>query len=143
MEKLEFITNIEISADSKKVWDIFADFCKYPEWNPFIKTGIGKLELNESILFVDYVANHIYLPFLMKIIKFDLGKLIVWEAKMPGFYDYHEYKFEKIENGKTLFSHKAHFSGILAQSFKNHLEGDIRKVHEEMNLALKKRSENF
>lgn len=30
-------SEIVIQASSEKVWEIFSDFAKYPEWTPFIK----------------------------------------------------------------------------------------------------------
>jgi len=45
----ELRTEIEIQASPEKVWQILMDFDKWPEWNPFIHTVVGKPETGEKV----------------------------------------------------------------------------------------------
>ncbi|MDC3352182.1 SRPBCC family protein [Crocinitomicaceae bacterium] len=45
--KLE--TTIIINAPIQTVWTIFSDFKKYPEWNPFVHSLNGAVEVGEQI----------------------------------------------------------------------------------------------
>jgi hypothetical protein len=139
-EKVEFTTAIEINASPEKVWNIFTDTSKYSEWNPFIKAIWGKFALNEKFYEIGYVANHIYLPFPMTVTTYIPNKEITYEGSLPGFFGHHVYSFQEIEKNKTTFSHAASFSGLFVRSSRDHINKDVKRVHGEMNLALKKRA---
>ena len=38
----ELCTEIEIQASSEQVWQILADFARFPQWNPFIRRAKGQ-----------------------------------------------------------------------------------------------------
>ncbi|HMV41407.1 MAG TPA: SRPBCC domain-containing protein [Leptospiraceae bacterium] len=141
-KSIQFTTSVEINANVEKIWNLFMDTSKYSEWNPFIKRVYGEIAPEKTILEFAYFYNHLYLPILMKIIEFENKKKITWVGNFPGFSDHHVYEFQEINNSKTVFSHAATFSGFFAISSKKHIETDVKRVHEEMNLALKKRAEN-
>lgn len=140
-EKVEFTTSIEINANPSKVWSIFTDTSKYSQWNPFIKTIWGKFALGERFFEIGYVADHIYMPFPMTVKVYRENKELTYEGSLPGFFGHHVYSFQEISEGKTVFSHAASFSGFFVQKSKDHIKKDVKRVHGEMNLALKNRAE--
>ena len=140
-EIVEFTTSIEISASSEKVWNCFVDTSKYPQWNPFIKAIWGRFALNKKFYEIGFVANRVFLPFPMTVISFRENEEITYEGSLPGFFGHHVYRLEKKDLNITVFSHAARFHGFWVRRSKAHIEKDVKRVHEEMNLALKKRVE--
>jgi len=45
----ELHSEIEINASAERVWDILTDFASYPQWNPFIRSISGELEVGERL----------------------------------------------------------------------------------------------
>ena len=45
----EIKTEILINASPTKVWSILTDFDNYPNWNPFIKSIIGNVKIENKI----------------------------------------------------------------------------------------------
>lgn len=141
-KKVEFTTFIEINASAEKVWSIFADTSKYSQWNPFIKAiWWGSYSLHKKFYEIGYVVKHIYLPFPMTVTAYIPNQKIIYQGSLFAFHGHHEYMFQEVEKDKIIFSHAASFSGIFFLRSKNHINTNVRRVHEEMNLALKKRAE--
>ncbi len=46
---LEIKTQIIIFAKPEKVWEVFASYEDYPNWNPFIKSIVGSVRVGEKI----------------------------------------------------------------------------------------------
>jgi len=46
---LEIKTEITINATPDKVWEILTKFDEYPNWNPFIKSIKGQVEVGKKI----------------------------------------------------------------------------------------------
>lgn len=44
----EIKTEILINAAPEKIWAILTDFDNYPNWNPFIKTIEGRVEIGSK-----------------------------------------------------------------------------------------------
>ncbi|MDX1959685.1 MAG: SRPBCC domain-containing protein [Leptospiraceae bacterium] len=143
---MELYTQIEINSSREKIWNVFTDTSKYLEWNPFIKYIFGELKLNNTIYEIGYTEENIYLPYKMKVKTFEPFHQIIFESDLDFFsrlifFDHHRYLLEEIGSKKFRFSHTAFFSGIIAELKKDHILTNIKRVHDEMNLALKKRVE--
>jgi len=146
MQKLEIHSYIEINANPAKVWEVFLDTSKYFEWNPFIKMMIGKLAVNESFFEVAYVNDFVYMPFAMKIKSFQPPMEFIYESSdnffaKQMFFGHHRYLLEEIGLNKTRFSHTAFFDGVIPNLQKDHILTNVKRVHIEMNEAMKKRIE--
>ena len=45
----ELNSEIEINASAGRVWKLFADFDRYPQWNPFIRRISGRPEPHSKL----------------------------------------------------------------------------------------------
>lgn len=146
MKKLEIHSYIEINANPKKVWEVFLDTSKYLEWNPFIKMMIGKMAVGETFYEVAYVQDNVYMPFEMKVKAFKPSNEFIYESSenffaKQIFFGHHRYLLEEIGSNKTRFSHTAFFHGVIPTLQKDHILNNVKRIHIEMNEALKKRIE--
>jgi len=137
--KLE--TTIIINAPIQTVWTIFSDFKKYPEWNPFVHSLNGAVEVGEQI--------EITLPqmnFKPRVLKYNHQDELRWRGKLgvKGIFDgEHYFQMEAMGDDQTKFIHGEHFSGLLMPFMIRQLNGSIKDGFIEMNEAFKKRSEEF
>ena len=134
-------TSIIINSTAQKVWKIFSDFSKYPEWNPFVERLEGPVLVGDQI--------NIQLPgmkFKPTVLEYQKNRSLRWKGKLiiNGLFDGEHY-FELVEgeNGKTTFIHGENFSGILVGLFRSKLEKETKLGFESMNRALKQRVEEL
>src|SRR6185312_7476466 len=137
-------SEIVIQASSEKVWDIFSDFAKYHDWNPFIKSLKGSPSAGKTIeAFLQPPGNKGML-FKPKVLKFEAGKEFRWIGKLiiPGLFDgEHTFILRDNSNGTCTFIQYERFRGILIPFMKKILEGSTLSGFRQMNEALKKRCE--
>lgn len=136
----EIYTEIEIAASAQRVWGVLADFAKYGEWNPFIREVKGepregaKLEIHIT---TPAGTKRSYEP---KVTKAEAEKELRWFGKVPGFLSgEHVFTIEDAGSGRVKFIHREVFGGLLSSFFKD--TDDVKAGFEEMNRALKARSE--
>lgn len=133
-------TQITIAATPEKVWEILTDFKRYPQWNPFIKSIEGVVEVGNQI--------KISLPdmkFSPQVLVFEKNRELKWLGKLflKGLFDgEHRFLLEGLPNGETLFTHSEAFSGILVPLFKTKLETNTKAGFEAMNQQLKIQAES-
>lgn len=136
---LELKTDITIHATPEQIWSVFADFDKYNEWNPFIKSITGNLELNKK-----FNAELENMKFKPKLLVFEENAKMEWIGRLffKGILD-GKHSFELIDNGDgtTQFVQNEIFKGILIPLFKKKLLTNTKNEFEAMNIALKKRVE--
>lgn len=136
----EIKTSIQINASKESIWKILTDFEKYPEWNPFVKSLTGKVEVGEKI--------HIKLPginFKPKVLVFDKNREFKWLGHLlfKGLFDgEHRFLLKEQKDGSFQFIHSEKLSGLLVKMFSKSLDKDTTKGFKEMNMALKKRAES-
>ena len=138
-------TEIQIDSPPARVWEIFTDFESYSRWNPFIKGIRGQAVPGGKIIELVYNADYFYLPLPMKILTYEENAELSWGGDVPEFmryisYGHHIFRFAEI-NGKTNFSHEAHLHGVMMVYFRDHIQTSVRRIHNEMNRALKLRAE--
>jgi len=137
-------TEILITAPAEKVWKVFSDFAKYPEWNPFIKSLKGSPAVGKTIeVFLQPPGNKGML-FKPKVLVFREGKEFRWIGKLMGggvFDGEHAFILKDNGNGSCTFIQYERFRGILIPFMKKMLEGSTLSGFQQMNEALKKRCE--
>jgi len=137
-------SEIEIHTSSKKVWDIFSDFAKYPEWNPFIKSLKGTPAEGKTIeVFLQPPGNKGML-FKPKVLKFETGKEFRWIGKLMGggiFDGEHAFILKDNADGTCTFIQYERFRGALIPFMKKMLKGPTLSGFQQMNEALKRRCE--
>ncbi|MDN3669173.1 SRPBCC domain-containing protein [Echinicola jeungdonensis] len=138
---MKIYTQIHIEAKPKLVWAILMDFDNYPQWNPFIKSLTGKIQIGKTIK-----VNLSGMNFMPKIIALEKNKEFQWLGNLgfKGLFD-GEHRFELLENpdGSTTFVHSEKFKGILVPILKKKLLKETKPGFEAMNLSLKNRVEGI
>ncbi|MFT6815679.1 MAG: hypothetical protein ACJAZ3_001590 [Sphingobacteriales bacterium] len=136
---MQIITNIEINASPSKIWSILSDFDKYPNWNPFVKSVLGKVKTGNKIK-----VNVQGMDFEPTILEFTKDKELRWKGQLlfKGLFDgEHSFKLVDLKNGSTRFEHSETFKGILVPLFKKKLQTDSKAGFIAMNEELKRLSE--
>ena len=137
-------TQINIKATSKVIWEHLVSFDRYPEWNPFIKKISGQLSKGSKIAVTIKPPGKESMDFEPNLLEVNTTKELRWLGRvlLPKLFDgEHYFILESMPDGSTQFTQGENFSGILALILWSSIEKDTRKGFEEMNAALKIRSE--
>lgn len=109
-------TQIIINAAPQKVWEILTDFNNYPNWNPFIKSIAGSINIGSTLKVTiepEEGKGMTFKPVVQSLVK---NKELSWLGKLlfKGVFD-GKHKFQLIDNGNgiTTFIQSEEFSGIL------------------------------
>ncbi|MEM7549275.1 MAG: SRPBCC domain-containing protein [Bacteroidota bacterium] len=136
---MEISTSIQIQASPVKVWEVFSEFSRYSEWNPFLKSIEGNPRPGKRIKI--NAGGMVIRPVVLAWIP---NRKLEWVGKLlvKGLFDgQHSFEFAKNADGTTTFDHREKFSGILVPLFRKKLSGEVREGFENMNRALKERVE--
>ena len=136
----EIRTEIIINAPVEKVWDVFSKFEDYPNWNPFIKSISGEMEVGEALEVVMQLPDSNKMTFKAR------GDRMCRKTKNSGglenylfkglFDGEHYFIFSRIDDNSTRLIHGEKLWGILVPVFKKVLV-KTEKGFEMMNEALK------
>jgi hypothetical protein len=143
MPKYVIHTSIEISADLQKVWDVLKDFDRYPEWNPCLLSVTGGNRVGSMLNVSIDPSYSMNKRFKAKLLEYSKERGIRWYGRLwiPHlFAGDHSFEILPTSSGVT-FIQKEEFSGILVPLLKGILDRKTKKGFEEMNRALKARSE--
>jgi len=143
--KLEIFTEIKIKATPEKVWKILSDFNAYPEWNPFIKSVEGNVDIGNTIKIRIEPPNSNGMNFKPKVLSFIKNQELSWLGNFlfPGLFDgKHMFKLISNPEGTTTFIQSEQFSGVLVPLLKKQLNKDTKRGFILMNEKLKEIAEN-
>lgn len=138
-------TSIEIEAPAALVWSVLLDFDSYFEWNPFV-LGIQGLAIPGERLHVSIRppgARSMF--FKPRVLHVAGGRELRWLGRffLPGLFDgEHYFRLEPIGDSRVRFVHGEVFSGLLVGLANDSLLESIREGFDEMNRAIKRRSES-
>jgi hypothetical protein len=140
----EITTKILIHAEPTIIWSVLTNFDDYPNWNPFIKSIKGEVEVGKKITARIEPPGAKGMTFKPTILAFQTNKELKWIGHLlfPGLFD-GEHVFELIDhgNGTNTFIQREKFTGILVPLFKRMLEVNTIKGFEAMNEKLKELAE--
>lgn len=137
-------TSIIINAPITKVWNVFADFENYSNWNPFIKSVEGNIEKGNQIKVVltpEGMSEQVFKP---QVLDFSPNQSFRWKGKLGinGIFDgEHYFNFETVEGGKTKLTHGENFSGIMSGLILKMIGKNTENGFHAMNEALKNECE--
>jgi hypothetical protein len=137
-------TSIEIAANSRTVWNILTDFKRYGEWNPFIRSIEGKPEIGTKLSVFLQPSGTKGMRFNPKLLELSEENHIRWLGRLwiPRLFDgEHSFSITKNADGTLKFVQEETFRGIFVPLLRKSLEKDTKRGFEEMNRALKARSE--
>jgi hypothetical protein len=136
-------TEIEISAPPSAVWQVIADTARYHEWNPFITSLEGKLEVGEVLSVVVSPPDGSDMRFRPQVLKVEAEVELRWRGVLGSpflFSGEHFFVLRELPSGNTRFQHGEDFRGVLERFLGAQLK---RTAHGFvlMNQALKRRVE--
>ncbi len=136
---MKISTSILINASPSIVWQILTAFDKYPDWNPFIKSITGTVQVGNKIKVV--LPGATFKPIVLKMEK---NTEIKWLGSLlfKGLFDgEHSFQISDNGDGTVNFEQSETFSGILVPLFKKSLNKNTKPGFESMNLKLKELAE--
>ncbi len=139
MAQKEIRTAITIKASPSKVWNILTDFENYPNWNPFILSLTGNMQVGNTISIK--LSDMSFKPTLL---TYETDREMRWKGKLlfKGIFDgEHIFKIKDNKDGTVTFHHNEIFNGILVGMFSKKLDTDTRAGFEAMNVKLKELAE--
>jgi hypothetical protein len=140
----QLITSIEIDAPPNVVWEILTEFDRFDLWNPFIRSIDGKaVPGNKLVVEIEPPGGKV-MTFRPVVLTADPGTELRWLGRVifPGIFDgEHRFQIEPLGDRRVRFVHSEQFSGVLVPLFWRSLDTQTRRGFEEMNQALKLRSE--
>jgi hypothetical protein len=137
-------TEVEIAAPIEVVWEALTDLDAYQDWNPFIVSSQGRVDVGEEL------TNRMQPPggsaMTIKPTVTVAEPLVAFEwlghLGPPGIFDgRHRFELARSENGGTVLTQSEQFSGVLVRLMRNWLSTRTLAGFEAMNAALKARAE--
>ena len=139
---LELETEVVFDASSEKVWEVLTDNEKYSEWNPFIISSKGKMELGARItnVMVNQGSENTFTPIIT---IYKENEILEWfgSGLVGTFKGTHYFKLTETADGKTKMLHGEKFSGLLSGLIMQMIAHDTHANFGLMNEAFKKRVE--
>ncbi|MEZ0006912.1 hypothetical protein ABH942_002290 [Flavobacterium sp. 28YEA47A] len=137
----EIKTEIVIQATPEKIWSILTNFEDYPNWNPFVSSIEGTVDIGNKIKVRIHPPGGKEMTFRPVIITKIDEKELSWRGKLlvSGLFD-GEHKFELIDNknGSVTFIQSEKFKGLFVWMF------NLKKTEDgfnQMNEKLKELAE--
>ncbi|MDX1629072.1 MAG: SRPBCC domain-containing protein [Fulvivirga sp.] len=140
----ELRTEIKINASAESIWKILMDFDRYPEWNPFILSIIGRPKLRERLKVTIKPAGSKPMVFKPKVTMHKANERFAWlgHLLMIGLFDgHHIFEIEVLSDRSCRFIHREEFSGLLVPLFWKKLSVNTRAGFIAMNEQLKELAE--
>jgi len=137
-------TSIEIDAPPARVWEVFADFESYPDWNPFVASLEGRVEVGERIVARLTPPDGKAMTFKPRVKAFDRPREFRWLGNLliPGLFDgEHQFLLEPIGGSRTRFVQREDFTGILVPPVLRMVGESTKQGFDAMNAALKQQVE--
>jgi len=109
---------ILVNADLGRVWKVFTDLTCWNNWNSVIRDVC----CDDQYLSHGKTLTCCFRPFLFPInVEVNVEKVIpnqcvIWIVRKKGFIAYHEFLFQRQENGVLITSRET-FSGLLVRLF--------------------------
>ena len=138
-------SEIEINAPPERVWQILTDFSALPDWNPYIRSAQGDLNVGAYLKVYIKASKGMGMTFKPKVLKAEANRELRWVGHflMPGLMAGEQFFIiEPLEGNKVSFVQGEYFTGVLVPFMS--AMGLFKSAHngiDEMNLALKQRSE--
>ena len=136
---------ILINADIKKVWKIFSELEKWPQWGGYIITArwISKRKWKKNSEFLQIIKGFGLIKKLKsnpKIIEVKPCRIIKWTGTRRFIKGVHTFKFNKIGN-KTEVTNIEYFEGLLAPVLSPFIKNNFETYFEQFLIGLKNEAE--
>ncbi|HEX9341976.1 MAG TPA: SRPBCC domain-containing protein [Thermoplasmata archaeon] len=142
----EIRTEIDIEASADRVWHSLTDFPAFAEWNPFIRHVSGVPKVGTKLEVFMQSSGTRGMTFRPTVTKADRNRELRWLGHLgvPGLFDgEHIFEIEEAGPKRVRFVQRERFRGILVPLLTRSLDRDARRGFEEMNRALRTRTESM
>lgn len=139
----ELHTEIEIAAAPDVVWSHLVDVVSYPDWNPFITSVSGSLQLGARLAVRMQPPGGRSVTVRPRVTELIDGRVLEWLGRLgvPGVFDA-RHRFEIAPKGSsTQLVHEERFKGLLVPLLRRSLDEHTRRGFVAMNVALARRAE--
>jgi len=139
---LELRTEIEIDARPERVWAVLIDFEKFPDWNPFIRSIRGNVQVGsrlDVLLGASGTRAMRFRPIVKAVVP---NRELRWLGRLglPRLFDgEHIFQIEPLGPIRSRFVQRERFRGLFVPLLARSLNRDARRGFEEMNRALRER----
>ena len=141
----QIFSEIEIDASAERVWKVLTDFSALPDWNPFIRSVEGNLNVGDRLKVYIKASKGMGMSFKPTVLRAEPNRELRWIGRllMPGLMDgEHSFVIEPLEGAHVRFVQSESFTGVLVPLMS--AMGVFKNAHigfEEMNQALKRQAE--
>jgi hypothetical protein len=130
--------SIKINATPQRVWAVLTDLAAYQDWNPFIVSSSGRLQVGATL------TNHMHdatgdTTFTPTVLVVEPGRELRWIGKVgPGgiFDGEHTFTITQIRPGLVLFTQREDFTGVAVPFYQSWLHTDTLPMFRAMDAAL-------
>jgi hypothetical protein len=135
-------TYIDVDAPSQRVWEELVDFPAWKEWNPFIPSISGKVEIGAHLQMTVSPPGMKPMEFEPTVFSLEPGRAITWGGSFLRFAyrGDHAISLESLPGGGTRVRQRERFRGPMAL-FMGRMFGPTEQGYHQMNRALKDRVE--
>lgn len=137
-------TEIEIDAPAAEVWKELANTSAYPEWNPFVRSISGELEVGEKLQVTVGADDSTQMDFTPDVLVASENEELRWVGRLgfKGIFDgEHYFILKETDQGTTVLHHGETFTGLLGYPLLALIREDTQNGFLAMNEALKSRAE--
>ena len=140
----ELYTEIDVAASAEKVWSILTDFARYAQWNPFIRSVEGIVEVGQWLTVGIEAPDGRRLRLRPTVVTVRPREEFGWIARLvvPGLLDgEHVFRIQALSGTRVTFIQRETFTGVLVPFLWPVLKRRLRAGFEAMNAALRERAE--
>jgi hypothetical protein len=137
-------TEVRIAAPIDAVWETMTDLAAYPDWNPFIVSAQGRVQVGERLTTRMQPPGGRGITFTPTVTVVEPAATFEWlgHLGLPGVFDgRHRFELAPGGDGGTVVTHSEQFDGILVRFMRSWLDSVTMAGLVAMNEALKVRIE--
>jgi hypothetical protein len=130
--------SIQINATPERVWAVLTDQAAYPDWNPFIVSSSGRLQVGATLTnrMHDATGDTTFTPTVLVV---EPGRELRWIGRVgPGgiFDGEHTFTITQVRPGVVLFTQREDFTGVAVPFYRHWLHTDTLPMFRAMDAAL-------
>ena len=134
--------SIEIHATPQRVWAILTDLPAYKQWNPFIVSSSGRVQVGATLTnrMHDASGDTTFTPAVLVVRP---GRELRWIGRVgPGglFDGEHTFTIQRIGPDLVRFTQREDFTGVAVPFYEGKLHADTLPQFRAMNAALAQRA---
>ena len=134
--------SIEIHATPQRVWAILTDLPAYKQWNPFIVSSSGRVQVGATLTnrMHDASGDTTFTPAVLVVRP---GRELRWIGRVgPGglFDGEHTFTIQPIRPDLVRFTQREDFTGVAVPFYESKLHADTLPQFRAMNAALAQRA---